>query len=173
MSGKVTKEFALILTPFMAAYLFIVFYEAGYSNYFGIPYSLISVNVVDVILTNRFALFVAALAFLWTGLYYNFLPSIKSPIFKGIVSGILFFTLWAGYTLGTNDAKHKEYFLTSSMANTKQVVIRIYNNNAIMMPATANSKILKRIYSFKNIANSKPSDVFVLEKIGPLSVEGH
>lgn len=171
MSGnrsKVTKELALVITPFLAAYLFIVFYEAGFSNFFGFPYSLIEINVVDVILTNRFALIVATLAFLWTGLYYNFLPSANSPIFKGFITAVLILSLWAGYAVGYSDAKTKEEFLTTQINNQKFIVVRIYEDTSIMMPLKSGTRTLLPEYHFEEISASENTSIYKLEKIGPL-----
>lgn len=165
--NRVTKEASLLITPIIAAYLFIVFYEAGFSSFYGVPHDLIVVNITDVILTNRFTLIVAVLAFFWIGLYYNLLPSANSPIFRGMITFILIFAIWLGFTLGRTDAIKKEDYLTIS-GNPQQIVVKIYGKNVITVPFDPVTRTFQKKFSAHKIGTDE-SIVYKQERVGPLT----
>lgn len=154
------------LTPIAAAYLFITFYEAGFTSYYGLPINLIDINATDVFLTNRLTLMVAVLAFLWIGLYYEVLPSANSPVFKGLITFILILALWLGFSFGKSDAKNKrEYLVTNNSAD--RVVIRIYRNNVIMAPFNREQKTIEKNFYIHNLGTD-PQMQYKLQNVGPL-----
>ncbi|EKD50696.1 MAG: hypothetical protein ACD_62C00453G0001 [uncultured bacterium] len=165
--NKITKELAMFLVPLAAAYLFITFYEAGYSAFFGIPLDLISVNITQVLLTNRLTLMVAVIAFLWIGLYYNILPSTSSPFFKGMISVILILSFALGIAFGRSDAASQKNFLVSN-TEPEQAVLRIYNNTIISASFDRNNKTVFKTFSIRPIDQSN-NILFHNETIGPLT----
>lgn len=167
---RLTKEVALLVTPIITAYLFIAFYEAGFSGYFSIPVELIDINITDVILTNRLTLMVAVIAFLWIGLYYNLLPSASSPIFKGMVTFILLLSLWLGFAFGNSDAKSKEFYLVTPSQPPK-AVLKIYGDLIILAPINRVQKTFDKNFTILRAGEDTTSS-FRLERIGPLTVAG-
>lgn len=164
--NRVTKELALALTPVAAAYLFMIFYEAGFSSYFGIPIELIEINITDVFLTNRLTLIAAVIAFLWIGLYYNVLPSTNSPVFKGLITAILILSLWLGFKFGKTDASTREEFLVTT-DQPEYVVLTIYGDNFIMAPIDRQTHTFKRQFKIMKVGKDKGL-VYKVEKVGPL-----
>ncbi|MBF0106742.1 MAG: hypothetical protein HQM16_15625 [Deltaproteobacteria bacterium] len=165
--NRVTKEIALATIPLAIAYLFIAFYEAGFCEFYGIPTDLISINITDVILTNRLTLMVAVLAFLWIALYYNVLPSASSPLFRGVVTLILILSLWLGFTFGRYDAKNKKQYLVTK-TTPEQVVLKFYDDNVICAPFDRYSKIIQRQFTIHKTGENA-SLTYHLENTGPLT----
>lgn len=166
--NHMTKELALALTPIAAAYLFIAFYEAGYSGYYGIPIDLIKISFNDVLLTNRLTLMVAVLAFLWIGLYYNVLPSANSPVFKGVITVILILCLWMGFNFGYYDAQKKTEYLLTNTDMGEFVVLKIYGDTIVTAQFNRNSKKFKRNFRI-HLAGQNPELTYHLEQVGPIS----
>lgn len=164
---RLTKEIALLLTPVITAYLFIAFYEAGFSGYFSIPIELININFTDVILTNRLTLMVAVIAFLWIGLYYNLLPSASSPIFKGMITFILLLSLWLGFAFGNSDAKSKEFYLVTRTQPSK-AVLKIYGDLMILAPINRVQKTFEKNFTILRVGQD-PALFLQLEHVGPLT----
>ena len=162
----VTKEIAMAVTPIAAAYLFITFYEAGFTSFYGLPISIIDINVTDVFLTNRLTLMVAVIAFLWIGLYYNVLPSANSPIFKGMITIILVSSLWLGVSFGKSDAKNKIEYLTLTN-KSPHVVIKIYGNNVITAPYNKDMKTFEKSFTIHELGKEEKL-TYNLQKVGPL-----
>jgi len=165
---RVTKELALAITPIAAAYLFIAFYEAGTSSFYGIPYSLIDINMTDVFVSNRLTLIVATLAFLWIALYYNVLPSANSPIFKGLITLILILSLWLGFTFGKQDARKRIQYLVTN-TEPEYVALKFYGDHIILAPLIRNTKHFQKHFRFLNIGQNEDI-IYKLENVGPLSV---
>lgn len=163
---KVTKELALFLTPLIASYLFIAFYESGYTSFYGIPHYLISINITDIVLTNRMTLMAAVLAFLWIALYYNIMPNANSPLFKGMITFIVLLALTLGFFFGKNDAQKKVEFLVIN-SDPEQVVLKIYNNKLITAPFNRKSKTIERKFLIGKVGTD-PHLVYTLENVGPL-----
>lgn len=164
---KVTKEFALFLTPLVAAYLFITFYESGYTSFYGIPHYLISINITDIVLTNRMTLMAAVLAFLWIALYYNVLPSANSPLFKGMITFIVLLALALGFFFGKNDAQKKVEFLVIN-STPEQVVLKIYDDKLITAPFDRKTKTIERIFLIGKVGSDSHL-MYSLENVGPLT----
>jgi hypothetical protein len=164
-ADKITKELALFGVPLCAAYLFVMFYEAGFAAYFGIPQDMISINITHVILTNRATLIVAVIAFLWIGLYYNILPSTSSPFFKGMISIILVVSLALGVAFGRSDAKNQKSFLVIK-TDQEQVVLRIYKDKIITAPFSRVDKQVFQSFYIHNIGEH-PGWLYHLEDVGP------
>ncbi len=172
--NRVTKEMALALTPLAAAYFFITFFNAGRADYFGIPYSLINISFIDIILSNRLALIAAVIAFLWTGLYYNLLPNVNSPIFRGIITAILIFSLWIGFNAGRFDAKSQINYLVVhnqqnlSLPDENLAVVRLDNKSIIAVPF---NKVTRQFSpSFVMLERDSAMTLKLThENIGPLS----
>lgn len=166
--NRVTKELAMAITPVVAAFLFIAFYEAGAADYYSIPTDLITVNFTDVLLTNRLTLMVAVIAFLWIGLYYDMLPSAGSPVFKGMITLILILALWLGFLFGRNDAKTKQDYMVYQDPHKEMVVLKIYADKMIMAPLLRHTQGFRR--SFKIIPLTQSSEILLhLEDVGPLT----
>jgi hypothetical protein len=167
--NRVTKELALLVIPLLAAYIFVVFFEAGYASFFGIPFELLSVKWIDIFLANRFTLIVAVVAFLWIGLYYNFLPSASSPVFKGMVTLIFFLCLSFGFMFGQNKAKNQSEYLTLE-TTPKQVVLKMSRKYSITAQLDTLNNVILRKYQIHELGKDS-SLVFKLENIGPLKME--
>ncbi|MBU0506955.1 hypothetical protein KJ708_13280, partial [bacterium] len=164
-ADKITKELALFGVPLLAAYLFIMFYEAGFAAFFGIPVDMISIDITHVVLTNRTTLVVAVIAFLWIGLYYNILPSTNSPFFKLMITITLVVSLALGVTFGRSDAKNQSTFLVIK-TQQEQVVLRIYKDKIITAPFSRADKQVYQSFYIHNIGDH-PDWLYHLEKIGP------
>lgn len=164
---RITKELALAITPIFAAYLFITFYEAGFVSVYSIPYDLISINITDIVLTNRITLMVAVLAFLWIGLYYNILPSANSPVFKGMITFMVILGISLGFTFGKFDALRKTDYLVMN-TEPEQVVLKIYRNKVISAAFDRKHKTVKKQFSFTRVGDNADR-VYRLEKLGPLT----
>lgn len=163
----VTKELFILFTPFFAAYLWSMFYEAGYAEVFNIPSSLIQLDIMDVLLANRLTLIAATVAFLWIGLYYNLLPSLQSPLFRGLITILLILAVGLGFFFGRSNAQNNLQFLTTSYNNQELVVLRVYRDNIVTAPLNrSGKKILPSFYIFK--VGKKPHLKLDLETIGPL-----
>lgn len=167
--NRITKEIALAITPIAAAFLFVIFYEAGFSSYFGIPTSLIKVHLSDVVLTNRLTLIIVGVAFLWIALYYNVLPSVNSAVFKGIISLILIVIFGLGYQTGKWEAQNRKEYLTLK-SNPDQVVLRIYGDNAIASPFNRTTKTIAPKFSVYKVG-ADPKLEYTWEHVGPLLPE--
>lgn len=165
----VTKEIVVGIAPVIAAYLFMAFYQAGYCSVFGIPFEFITLNFIDVILTNRLTLMVAVIAFLWIGLYYNFLPSASSPIFRGFITLILILSISLGVIFGRSDAQSRDEFL---VANTQpeRVVLKIYGHHMILADFNRDTHEVQRSFFIQDLA-AQPGLTYKLESVGPLTVK--
>lgn len=172
--NHMTKEIALALTPIAAAYLFIAFYEAGFSGFYNIPIDLIKISFNDVLLTNRLTLMVAVLAFLWIGLYYNVLPSANSPVFKGVITMILILCLWLGFFFGQSDAAKKtEYLVTKTTDEMSEyVVLKIYGDTIVSAKLDRRTNSFQKQYKIHQ-AGDNPNLIYHLESIGPLKASSH
>ncbi|MCP5463607.1 MAG: hypothetical protein H7A33_01120 [Deltaproteobacteria bacterium] len=167
---RVTKELALLITPLLTAYLFVAFYEAGYCSFFGIPYELIDINFTDVLLTNRLTLMVVVIAFLWISLYYNVLPSANSPVFRGMITLILFLSLWLGSWFGGSDAQQKQDFLVMTLGEKDYALIKIYDDKMILSPINKANKTFKKAFHVVKIGQFSQYQL-IEENIGPLLPE--
>lgn len=167
--NRITKELALAITPIAAAFLFVIFYEAGFSYFFGIPSSLIKVHLSDVVLTNRMTLIIVAVAFLWIGLYYNVLPSANSALFKGIITFILLLIFFLGYQSGNWEAKNRQDYLVLS-TNPELVVLRIYGDNAVAAPFNRQAKTIEKEFTVHKVGDD-PKLEYRWETIGPLTTK--
>lgn len=165
----VTKEIVVGVAPVMAAYFFMAFYQAGYCSVFGIPFEFITLNFIDVILTNRLTLMVAVIAFLWIGLYYNFLPSVSSPIFRGFITLILILAISLGVIFGRSDAQNREEFLIAN-SEPERIVLKIYGNHIILADFNRATREVHRSFSIQDLS-TQPSLTYKLELIGPVIVK--
>lgn len=167
--NRITKELGLALTPIAAAYLFILFYEAGFASYFGIPIDFIEIRITDIFLTNRLTLIAAVIAFLWIGLYYDMLPSASSPVFKGLITAILVLSLWLGFTFGKYDARTKENFLVTN-ERPEYVVLVIYGENIIMAPLDRAKNAFSKRFKVAKVGRDGDK-VYKMERVGPLRAQ--
>lgn len=166
----ITKEFFILFSPFLAAYLWNIFYEAGYAQVFGLPLALIQLDAIDVLLTNRLTLIAATLAFLWIGLYYNLLPSMTSPLFKGLITLLLILAISLGFFFGRSSAHNKSEYLTTMYQGKDLIVLRVYQDNIITSPFDRTQKTMgKAFHIFK--VGARPNLLLTLEKIGPLDLD--
>lgn len=165
----VTKEFFILFTPFLASYLWTVFYEAGYAEVFGIPYDLISLNSYGVLLTNRLTLLAGTVAFLWIGLYYNLLPSLTSPLFKGLITVILILAISLGFTFGRSEATSKKIF---PVLNTEppMVVVKIYGDKLVAAKFNPKTRVVRKEFSIFKLGEHKNLS-FSIRTVGPLIVK--
>lgn len=166
----VTKELFILFTPFFAAYLWNIFFEAGYTDVFNIPYALIQLDAADVLLSNRLTLIAASVAFLWIGLYYNLLPSLQSPLFRGLVTILLILAIGLGFFFGRSSATNSTEFLTSRYENQEILVLRIYKENIITAPLNRDKNTIDP--SFHLFKVGKPPHLkLTLEQLGPLNLK--
>lgn len=165
----ITKEFFILFSPFLAAYLWNIFYEAGYAKVFGIPMALIQLDAIDVLLTNRLTLIAATLAFLWIGLYYNLLPSMTSPLFKGLITLLLILAISLGFFFGRSSAYNKSEYLTAVYRGKNLIVLRVYRDNIITSPFDRDKKTLSQAFHVFKVG-AKPNLLLTLEKTGPLDL---
>lgn len=164
--NRVTKEIAMAITPIIMAFLFVAFYEAGSSAFYGIPTDLIVINFTDVFLTNRLTLMVAVIAFLWIGLYYDVLPSANSPIFKGMITVILIASLWLGFKFGWADSQQQTEYLVAK-EHQEYVVLKIYGDNMILAPLLRQTKGFRKQYIIRKV-NDTSINMLHLEDVGTL-----
>ena len=165
----ITKEFFILFSPFLASYLWNIFYEAGYAQFFGIPSSLIRLDAVNVLVTNRLTLTAATLAFLWIGLYYNLLPSISSPLFRGIITLLLILAVSLGFVVGRANARNMAEFLVTKHDGQELVVLRVYGDNIVTSAFDRNGhKLIRSFHIFK--VGGKEALALNLEQIGPLEI---
>ena len=163
----VTKEIFIGLIPFLASYMWTIFYEAGFSNYFQIPHELISLSLTDVFLTNRLSLLAAVVGFLWIGLYYNLMPSFSSTAFKGIITVFLALSIGLGAYFGNYAASANVYFYKLN-TNPEQVVLRIYDDKIISAVYHPDQKTFERQYFIHEIG-TEPALSMTYGPIGPLN----
>lgn len=163
----VTKEIFIALTPLLASYMWTIFYEAGFSRYFGIPYDLISLDMTDVFLTNRLSLMAAVIGFLWIGLYYNLMPSFSSLAFKAIITLFLGLAISVGAYFGNYSARTMTEYYTLN-TNPEQVVLRIYGDNIISAPFELTSRTIKREFYIHKVGTEAGLSLSV-KKLGELS----
>lgn len=162
----ITKELFILITPFLASYLWLFFYEAGVAQYYGIPVDLIDLNIADILLTNRLTLLAATIAFLWIGLYYNLLPSMSSPLFKGIITLLLIISISLGFVFGRIDAESRvEHMVLNT--NPESVVLGIYDDKMIAAPFDRQTKTLYPKFSIYIIGQS-PELTMSPQNVGPL-----
>lgn len=161
----ITKEIFILVTPFLASYLWTIFYEAGFAMVYGIPFDFINLNVIDILLTNRLTLLAATIAFLWIGLYYNLLPSATSAVFKGLITLLLIVSISLGFVFGQNDAKTRVDYL---VANTRpeSVVLKIYDDTIILAPFDRVSKAVFKSFTIHKVGASPLQ--FTTQAVGPL-----
>lgn len=165
----VTKEIVVGVAPVIAAYFFMAFYQAGYCSVFGIPFEFITLNFIDIILTNRLTLMVAVIAFLWIGLYYNFLPSVSSPIFRGFITLVLILSISLGVIFGRSDALNREEFLIAN-TNPERIVLKIYGNHVILADFNRAAREVHRTFFIQDLT-SQPGLTYKLERVGPVVVK--
>ena len=165
----VTKEIFILMVPFLSCSLWTLFYEGGFATVFGIPVELISLNLVNVMLSNRLALITATIAFLWIGLYYNLLPSASSTLFRGFITLALLIVLGLGFFFGRTDALHHQEFL---VANTtpETVVLKIYGENIVTAPFNRATKSVYKSFNILKLGHDK-NLTLTLQNIGPLNSE--
>lgn len=163
----VTKEIFIALTPILASYVWTIFYEAGFSRYYGIPYELISLDMTDVFLTNRLSLMAAVIGFLWIGLYYNLMPSFRSMTFKAIITLFLGLAISVGAYFGNYSARTMTEFYTLN-SNPEQVVLRIYGDNIISAPFDLTSHTIKREFYIHKVGGNEALSLSV-KQLGELS----
>lgn len=165
----VTKEIFIAVTPLLASYLWIIFYEAGYANYFGIPYDLIDLDITDIFLTNHLSLLAASIGFLWIGLYYNLIPSFQSALFKAIITLFLVLSIAAGALYGHFQAKTSKYYyyLSENPSSTPQVVLRFYGDKMISAPLDLRTKAVQKSFYIHTVGQN-PQLKIVWRKVGPL-----
>lgn len=164
----VTKEFFILLCPFIASYLWMVFYESAFANYFGIPTDLIQVELIDIFAANRLILIAATIGFLWVGLYYNVLPSINSPLFKVMITLILFFAITLGFVFGKSQAESKTDFFVTNLPESN-VVLKIYGDVMIVAPFDRQKKTIQKNFQLIKLGTEKDLKL-KLESIGPLTI---
>lgn len=162
----VTKEIFIAITPLIASSLWTIFYEAGYANYYGIPYDFINLNITDIFLTNRLSLLAAAIGFLWIGLYYNLMPSFRSLLFKIIITLFLIFSIAAGASYGFYQAKNAKSFYYLS-TTPPQVVLRIYGDKMISAPVDLHHQTVKKSF-YVHVIGKNPDLKMTLKNLGPL-----
>lgn len=162
----VTKEIFIGLIPFLASYMWTIFFEAGFSSYYGIPHELISLNLTGVFLTNRLSLLAAVVGFLWIGLYYNLMPSFKSLSFKAIITLFLALSIAVGALFGRYSASVNEYYYRLN-TTPEQIVLRIYDDNIITAPFDSATKTFERSFFIHRLGD-EPALRMSYEKLGPL-----
>lgn len=165
----VTKEIFIFIVPFIAAYMCAVIYEAGYADYFHIPFGLISVSVNNIFLTTRLVLMVATIAFLWIGLYYKILPSAASPVFQGIITFILILALALAFQFGKSEAQKNTEFLVMQ-SEPEIVVLRVYGDTLVAATFNRNTHELGTGIKILDI-HELGDKMFKNETIGPLLVK--
>lgn len=161
----ITKEIFILITPFLASYLWTIFYEAGFAMAHGIPFDFIDLNVVDILLTNRLTLLAATIAFIWIGLYYNLLPSATSPIFKGLITLLLIVSISLGFVFGYDDAKSKIDYLVAN-THPESVVLKIYEDTLILAPFDRTSKIVYKSFTIRKLGEGNLQ--LSTQAVGPL-----
>lgn len=162
----VTKEIFIFIVPFIAAYLCAVIYEAGYADYFHIPFGLIQISMNNIFLTTRLVLMVATIAFLWIGLYYKILPSASSPVFQGLVTFILILALALAFQFGRSEAqRNTEYLVLEGTPET--AVLRIYGDTLVAASFNRSTHELGQTFILLDI-HELSGRIFKNENIGPL-----
>lgn len=162
----VTKEIFIMLTPILASYLWTIFYEGGFAQYYGIPVDFIDLSFIDILLTNRLTLLAATIAFLWIGLYYNLFPNAGGTPFKALITVFLVIAISMGYVLGRTDATNKvEYLITNTQPES--VVLQIFGNTLITAPINREEKTVQKSFSIHKIGE-EPHLRLTLDNVGPL-----
>jgi len=167
----ITKEFFILFIPFLAVYLWTIFYEVGYASYFGVPYDLIDLNWIEVLAkANRLTFLVAIIAFLCVSLYYNLIPRFTSTVFKGLVIIILALSISLGYHIGKRTAGTQIDYLITNFNKKEFAVLQIDEKNIILIPFDRQTKQAQKSFSFLEL-NQDPNLNFTWEPVGPLQIQ--
>lgn len=162
----ITKEIFILITPFLASYLWTIFYEAGFAMVHGIPFDFIDLNIADILLTNRLTLLAATIAFIWIGLYYNLLPSATSPIFKGLITLLLIVSISLGFVFGREDAKNKIDYLVAN-THPESVVLKIYQDTFVLAPFDRANKVVYKNFTIRKVGEGNLQ--LSTQAVGPLT----
>lgn len=164
----ITKEIFILITPFLASYLWTIFYEAGFAQVYGIPYDFIDLKMIDVMLTNRLTLIAATIGFLWIGLYYNLIPNATSPLFKSVITLFLIVSLSLGFVFGHTDAVNRtEYVVLNTVPES--VIIKIYGDKVVSAPFDREKRVLYKSFTVHRLGDDSGLTLSP-QSVGPLEV---
>jgi hypothetical protein len=157
----------------LIAYLWALYYEVGFFEYFSLPYYLISLNPSIVLATNAVLVIVFGGVFAVVYIVINRLPEIWYRIVIGVLFIAALFFCRVCRIEGRNEAKRQEKFLIVKQnlgvpgVDTEVAVLRVYGEYLFAVPINrADKKFEKKLVILK--MSDMPKTPLNLEKIGPL-----